>query len=40
MSKDIEETTDVAKDHPEVVERLSATLEAIRESGRSADPRL
>jgi len=35
MEADIRETTDVAAKHPEVVQRLTQTLEAFRQSGRS-----
>ena len=35
LEKDLGEATDLAKDRPEIVERLSAACEAIREKGRS-----
>ena len=35
MEADVAETTDLAATHPDVVERLSRTLETFRESGRS-----
>ena len=38
LSRDPTETHDVAADHPEVVERLEATLERFRRTGRSAPP--
>ena len=35
MDADVRETTDLAQKHPEVVQRLTKTLETFRESGRS-----
>ncbi len=37
LSEDMEEAIDVARRHPEVVERLTKKLQQIRDSGRSVD---